>query len=165
MDFINISREVVLSLEGNDKIRILKNSVKSPVLLTEEQKRKKILELELSYAFHSSQNDTIDYLKKAFKAEDDGIIKKVPKSKYFCIETVEDVTVLKYGNTEISPSMLGLAEKVGIVGYWDHSNLIICCSKEYKQIMNKIISMLKPFKSKFEVRMDSWGPNLKIVAI
>ena len=163
MDFLDISGEVEILLEGNEKMRFLKKSIKTPFIPSEEQIQKKILGIELSYSFYRWQDNEISRIKKAFGADKDGIIRKMPKG--FIIETFEDICILKYGSREIAPGMLGLTEKVGITGYWDNANIIICILKKYEPLFNNIQKMFRKNGGKFDIRLDSWGPNFRIISL
>ena len=162
MEFLHISREIVFFLEGEDKMRFPKKSIKSPFVPSEEQLQKKIWGIELPYYFDRNQDSSIEQIRKSFGAMD-GIIRRVPKS--FEIHTIGDMTIFKYGTTEIVPSMLGLTDKVGVTGYWDKSNIIICCLNNYEKLINSIKEKFKTGQGKFCIRLDDWGPNLRIMSL
>ena len=161
MDFLYISPEVKILFEDNEELRILKKQIHSHTKISEEQCKKRIIEIELSNAFYRHQDNQISYLKKAFKMSHDGVINEIPKT--YSIETVDNVRILKIGITEITPSMLGLAEKVGVVGYWDNANIIICVSEQYKLLFENIRQLFICFQTRLKISKDSWGPNLKIM--
>lgn len=163
MDFLYISPEVKILFEDNEELRVLKKSIHSEIEISAEQCQKKVLEIELSNSFYRHQDNNILNLKKSFNMSADGVINKIPKNYY--IETVENVMILKIGNTEITPGMIGLAEKVGVVGYWDNANIIICVSKQYKSLFENIRRLFTCFQTRLKISCDSWGPNLKIIAM
>ena len=161
MDFLYISPEVKILFEDNEELRILKKQIYSHTKISEEQCKKRIIEIELSTAFYRHQDNQIIHLKKSFNMSHDGVINAIPKT--YRIETVDNVMVLKIGNTEITPSMIGLAEKVGVVGYWDNANIIICVSEQYKLLFENIRRLFVCFQTRLKISKDFWGPNLKIM--
>lgn len=164
VEFVHISGEVEITLEGNDKMRFLKNSIKSPFIPSEKQIQKRITAIELSYSFEPKQNCALQSLREDFYTTRNGVIRRIPKS--FEKHVIEDVIMLKYGNNDmVNGGLFGLAEKVGVSAYWNNSNLIICCSKKYEQIAKNIEELISSDKAKLEIRMTSWGPNLRIVSI
>lgn len=163
MDSIKISEEIMFRLEGDETISFSNSSLHPSRKPTEEQLRKKITGIQLSYANCGEQDGGVGPMKTAFGAGSDGIIKKVPKE--LTLDTKDDVTILKYGSTSISPRMFAIAKEVGIAGYWDDSNLIICSSKKYEPIIEKIIDFIQPNKAKFTFRGVFGGQNLMILSV
>lgn len=163
MDFYHVSDEIMFLLEGDETIRFSRSSLRPSILPTEEQLQKKVLGIQLSYAFCGEQDFGIDPMRRAFGADSDGIIKKVPSD--LKLETYEDVCVLKYGSTRLAPEMIPHAREVGAAGYWDDANLIICCSKKYEKIIESIIDFIQPKKAKFAFRTLFAGPNLMILSV
>lgn len=163
MDSTHVSEKIMFLLEGNENISFSNSSLHSSCEPTEEQLRKKVIGIQLSYAHCGEQDFGIAPMARAFGAGDDGIIKKVPKG--LALDTRDDVTILKYGSTSLSPRMLAIAKEVGMAGYWDDSNLIICSSKKYEPIIENIIDFIQPKKAKFAFRTVFAGPNLMILSV
>lgn len=161
MDSTQISEEIMFLLEGNENISFSNSSLRSSCEPTEEQLRKKVIGIQLSYANCGEQDFGVDPMKKAFGAGGNGIIKKMPKE--FVLDKREDVVILKYGETSLSPRMIEIAKKAGMAGYWDDSNLIICSSKKYEPIMEHIVDFIQPQKARFAFRSVFGGKNLMIL--
>lgn len=154
MNFKYVS-EIVVMTEGGAKIRFSENVKKLAVPY------EKIIGIEMlyneEYALHESGAAEI---KRAFGAENDSIVHKIPKN--FTFKTIESVGVLKYGNSEIAPEMLGLAKEIGIAGYWDDEEFVICFSNDYRQIAANIIKMVYSKKAKFEC---DCGKDFKLLSV
>lgn len=163
MDSTNVSEKIMFLLEGNETISFSNSSLHSSCEPTEEQLRKKVIGIQLSYAFCGEQDFGIAPMKRAFEAGSDGIINKVPNG--LTLDTQDDVIILKYGSTFLSPRMLAIAKEVGMVGYWDDSNLIICSSKKYEPIIENIIDFIQPKKARFAFRSVFGGSNLMILSV
>ena len=162
MDSSHVSEEIMFLLEGGETIsfsRMASSESKKP---TVDQIQKSILGVQLSYACCGEQDFGIAPMAEAFGANSKGVIKKIPRD--FRLHTMNDILVLKYGDTYISPKMFDMAKSAGIVGYWDDANLIICASKEYEAIVRNMRKFIKPKKAKFAFR-TVFGPNLMIMAI
>ena len=161
--FCYVSDEIMFLLEGNETIRFSRSSLRPSILPTEEQLQKKVLGIQLSYAFCGEQDFGIEPMRRAFGAGSNGIIKKIPKD--FKLETYEDVYVLKYGSTILAPEMIPHTREVGAAGYWDDANLIICCSKKYEKLIKNIAAFIQPKKAKFAFRTLFSKPNLMILSV
>lgn len=121
--------------------------IPSAIPYAEEMLEEDIKGVHLSYQFCSEQDFGIIPIQRAFGATKDGIITKIPSG--FTVDSASDVSILKYGNTPISPGMYGYARKFGVVGYWDQENLIFCASKKYETIIFKLIDFFTPNKVRF----------------
>lgn len=163
MDSTYVSEEIMFLLEGNETISFSNSLLHSSQKPTEEQLRKKIIGIQLSYAFCGEQDFGIEPMAKAFGASSNGIIKKVPKG--FTLRYANDVAILKYGSTSLSPRMIEIVKEVGVAGYWDDANLIICASREYESIIEHVIDLIQPKKAKFAFRTVFGGHNLMILSV
>ena len=164
MDSSHVSEEIMFLLEGEETILFSRTSLAKSQKPTEEQLRKDIIGVQLSYAYCGEQDFGIDPMARAFGATPKGVINQIPKD--FNVYTQEDTVVLKYGSTSISPRMFDMAKEAGIVGYWDDANLIICASKEYEAIVKNMRKFIKPKKAKFAFRTVFGGRrNLMILAV
>lgn len=163
MDSTCVSPEIMFLLEGNETISFSSSSLHSSQKPAEDQLRKKVIGIQLSYAHCGEQDFGIAPMARAFGVGDDGIIKKVPKG--LTLDTRDGVTILKYGSTSLSPRMLTIAKEVGMAGYWDDSNLIICSSKRYEPIIESIIDFIQPQKAKFAFRTVFGGRNLMVLSV
>lgn len=162
MDSTHVSEKIWIRLEGDETVLFSNDSIVPSYLPTEEQLRKKITGVQLSCPFYGKQAFGIEPLKTAFGAEKNGIIKKIPNE--LTLDMQDDVVILKYGTTFLSSRMISIAKIVGMSGYWDDSNLIICSSKEYEPIIENIIDFLQPQKVAFAFRTILGGPNLMIIS-
>lgn len=163
MDSYHVSNEIMFLLDGNETVSFSMNSFSKSQKPTEEQMRKDILGVQLSYAACGEQQFGIEPMAKAFDATPKGVITQIPKD--FNVYTEENFIILKYGNDSISPRMFDMAKEFGIVGYWDDANLIICASKEYEEIIKNTRKFIKPKKAKFAFRTVFGGRNLMILAV
>ena len=163
MDSTHVSEKIMFLLEGNETISFSNSSLHSSCKPTKEQLRKKVIGILLSYAYCGDQDFGIDPMARAFGVGSDGIMKKVPKG--LTLDTQDDVTILKYGSTSLSPRMIAIAKEVGISSYWDDSNLIFCSSKKYEPIIENIIDFIQPKKAKFACRTSFEGPNLMVLSV
>lgn len=163
MDSTHVSPEIMFLLEGNETISFSSSVLHTSIKPTEEQLQKKIIGIQLSNASCGEQAFGIDPMARAFGAGSDGIINEVPKD--LTLDTQENVVILKYGSTFLSPRMLEIAKEVGVAGYWDDENLIICASKEYESIIKKVIDFIQPKKAKFAFRTVFGGRNLMVLSV
>ncbi len=163
MDSTHVSEEIMFLLEGDETILFSSSSLYSSIKPTEEQLRKKIIGIQLSCSYCGEQYFGIQPMARAFGAGSNGIINKVPKD--LTLDTQGDVVILKYGPTSLSFRMLEIAKEVGVVGYWDDGNLIICASKEYESIIEHVIDFIQPKKAKFAFRTVFGGRNLMILSV
>ena len=60
--------------------------------------------------------------------------------------------------------MLSVAKKIGMSGYWNDSNLIICASSQYLPIILSIIEFIQSQRAVFAFKITSSGKNLMIVS-
>ena len=72
---------------------------------------------------------------------------------------------MKFGADVPHPRMLKIAKEVGVAGYWDDANLIICASKQYESIIEHVIDFIQPKKAKFAFRTVFGGRNLMILSV
>lgn len=164
MDSTFISEEILFLLEGEECISFSNTSLHPSQLPTEEQLRKNIIGIQLSYANCGEQDGGIAPLAEAFGFGSKGIIRKIPKD--FRVTEQEDVFVLKHGSISISSRMFEIAKKFGVAGYWDEANLIICASKEYEPILRAVLAFIQPEKAKFAFRsLPFGGRNLMIKSV
>lgn len=100
--------------------------------------------VRLSYAFRGEQDVSIKPLLDALGVTDDyGLITKVP------LETGEEdgARFIKYGrDSKLNDNTIQAAKKVGIIGYWDDPNLMICAAPEYDFVIDSISKMFTPKK-------------------
>lgn len=162
MDSTNVSERIWIRLEGDETLLFSNDSIVPSYLPTKEQLRKKVTGVQLSCPFHGKQTFGIEPLKKAFGVGQNGIIKKIPNA--LTLDMQDDVVTLKYGSACLWPHIISIAKVVGMSGYWDDSNLIICSSKEYEPIIENIIDFLKSQKAAFAFRTIWGGPNLMIIS-
>ncbi len=163
MDSTHVSEEIMFLLEGNETISFSSSSITPSCKPTEDQIRKKVIGIQLSYAYCGEQDFGIDPMARAFGTNSDGVIQKVPNG--LTLDTENDVTILKYGRTTLSPRMIAIAKEIGMAGYWDDSNLIICAAKEYETIIENVIDFIQPNKVRFAFRTVFAGPNFMILSI
>ncbi len=163
MDYTHVSGQFMVRLEDGTSLMFSNSSLTPSCLPTEDQIQKKIIGIQWSYAFCGEQNFGIEPMEIAFDAKSDRIIKQIPKE--LTVDTQDDVSILKYGHTSISPLMLESAKEVGMVGYWDDSNFIICASQKYEPIIENIIDFIEPYKVKFGFRTVFGGQNLMIIPV
>ena len=159
MFFTDVSEKIWIRLERNETLLFSNDSAIPSCLPAEEQLRKKVTGVQLSYC--GKQTLGIDPLKRAFGVSSDGIIKKIPNE--LTLDIQDDVVILKYGTTRLSPRIISIAQSVGMSGYWDDSNLIICSSRKYEPIIENIIDFIQPLKTRFAFRTIFDGPNLMIL--
>lgn len=162
MDSTHVSEKIWIRFEGNETVLFSSDSAFPSRLPTKKQLRKKVTGIQLSYEFCSEQKSGIVPLKKAFGAESSCIIQKIPNE--LSLDIQKDVIVLKYGTTHLSPRLISIAKAIGMSGYWDDSNLIICTSTEYSPIMFSIIDFMQPQKAVFAFKAISGGQNLMIIS-
>ena len=163
MDSTHVSPKIMFLLEGNETISFSSSSLHSSQKPAEDQLRKKVIGIQLSYAHWGEHHGGIEPMARAFGAYPDGIIMEVPKA--LTLDTQNDVTILKYGSDVPHPRMLEIAKKVGVAGYWDDSNLIICASNEYESIIKHVIDFIQPQKAKFAFRTVFGGRNLMVLSV
>lgn len=162
MDSTHVFEKIWIRLEGDETILFSNDYIVPSFLPTEEQLRKKVTGIQLSCPFYEKKDFGIEPLKKAFGAEKNGIIKKIPNELILDIQ--EDIVIFKYGTIHIFPTMISIAKTVGMSGYWDDLNLIICSSREYEPIIRNVIYFIQPQKSAFAFRNIFGGPNLMIIS-
>lgn len=163
MDYAHISPEILFLLEGEESISFANVSWKEACLPTEEQIRKKVIGVQLAYACCGEHHGGIQPMAQAFAATSkNGIIKKLPKN--FNCYTKDNMTILKYGNEDVS-KLAKIAKEVGVAGYWDDNNLIICSTEQYKPIVQNTKGLMQPQKAKFAFRTVFGGRNLMILAV
>lgn len=163
MDSTHILEEIMFLLEENETISFSSSSLHSSQKPTENQLRKKVIGIQLSYAHCGEHHGGIEPMARAFGAYPDGVITEV--SKALTLDTKNDVAVLKFGSDVPHPRMLEIAKEVGVTGYWDDANLIICASKEYESIIEHVIDFIQPKKAKFAFRTVFGGRNLMILSV
>lgn len=128
-----------------------------------EETRKTVIGVQFDHVACGEQAFGIDDILNGFGADSNGIIKKIPEE--LTLTTQDNVTILKYGRTEAHPLMIGSTSKLGVLGYWDYSNFIICASNEYSHILKSLIVLLQSKKAKFAFRSAFGGKNLLILSI
>ena len=163
MDPSHVSEEIMFLLDGKETFLFSRTSPEESQKPTEEQLRKDIIGVQLSYAYCGEQDFGIEPMARVFGATPNGVIHQIPKE--LNVYTQEDTIVLKYGSIRISPHMFDMAKRAGIVGYWDYANLVICASMEYEEIIKNVQKFIKPKKAKFAFRTVFGGRNLMILAI
>ncbi len=163
MDSTHVSPEIMFLLEGNETISFSSSSLHSSQKTAENQLRKKVIGIQLSYAHCGEQHGGIEPMARAFGAYPDGIITEVPKT--LTLYTQNDVIILKYGSDVPHQRMLEIAKEVGVAGYWDDANLIICASNKYESIIKHVIDFIQPQKAKFAFRTVFGGRNLMILSV
>lgn len=163
MDKHNISRQIFFLLEGMETISFSTTSLHPSVLPDESQLNMKVTGIQLSYAYCGEQQFGIVPMARAFGAEPKGFITKVPKE--LTLTEQSDVTIMKFGPAFIAPEMIEITRNVGMTGYWDSSNLIICSSEKYKSIIKNAFDFIKPNKAKFAFKTIFGGPNLMILKV
>ena len=161
MDSTHVSERIWIRLEGDETVLFSNDSIVPSYLPTEEQLRKKITGVQLSCPFYGKQSFGIEPLERAFGASSNGIIQKIPNE--LTLDMQDDVVILKYGSTCLSPRIISIAKTVGMSGYWDDSNLIICSSKVYEPIIENVIDFLQPQKVAFVFTTIFGWPNLMII--
>lgn len=148
MDARYVSEVTRFRLDDRSILTFSRAPLEHSVLPTKGMLKRKITGVLLDYAFCGEQDFGINPLKEAFGAtNNDGIITKIPSG--FTVDTAGDVSVLKYGDTSISPGMYGYARRFGVAGYWDKENLIFCASKKYEAIILNLIDFFEPYKVRF----------------
>ena len=157
----HVSEKIWIRLERDETLLFSNDSAIPSCLPSEDQLRKKVTGIQLSYAFNEKQTLGIDSLKRAFGVSSDGIIQKIPNE--LTLDIQDDVVILKYGTVPISPRMISISKMVGMSGYWDDSNLIICSSRKYEPIIENIIDFIQPLKTRFAFRTIFDGPNIMIL--
>lgn len=162
MDSTHVSERIWIRLEGDETLLFSNDSIVPSYLPTKKQLRKKVTGVQLSCPFYGKQFSGIEPLKRAFGASSNGIIQKIPNE--LTLDIQDDVVILKYGTICLSPHMISIAKVVGMSGYWDDSNLIICSSKEYASIIKNIIDFIQPQKAAFAFRTIWESPNLMIIS-
>ena len=162
MDSTHVSERIWIRLEGDETVLFSNDSIVPSCLPTKEQLRKKVTGVQLSCPFYVKQFSGIEPLKRAFGASSNGIIKKIPNE--LTLDIQDDVVILKYGTIYLSPHMISIAKVVGMSGYWDDSNLIICSSKEYESIIKNVADFIQSPKAVFAFRNFFGGPNLMIIS-
>lgn len=139
MDPSKFSRKITFELVSGDKIIFERFNEPTPVITT-KQLHEDIASIEFSYAFCGEQDFGIERLANSFEANP--IISKLPDD--FIIKKTGSIYILSHGiyvsNSEISK----MTNKHGFIGYWDDANLVMCASKEYKEIIEKVYSFMKP---------------------
>ena len=155
----DVSEKIWIRLERNETLLFSNDSAIPSCLPSEEQLRKKVTGVQLSYCGKKTLG--IDPLKRAFGVSSDGIIQKIPNG--LTLDIQDGVVILKYGTTRLSPRIISIAKTVGMSGYWDDSNLIICSSRKYEPIIENIIYFIQPLKTRFAFRTIFDGPNLMIL--
>ena len=162
MDFTHLSDKIWIRLDEKDII-LFSNDPEFPSCLpTREQLRKRVTGIQLSCSSCSKQQIGIEPLKKAFGAESSCIIHRLPNELLLDIQ--DDIIILKYGSANISQHMLSVAKKIGMSGYWNDSNLIICASSQYLPIILSIIEFIQSQRAVFAFKITSSGKNLMIVS-
>lgn len=144
-----ISEDISFTLEGNEVITFSSLPYIPSLIPTEDQLRKKIVGIKFGYSRSIGSLHDMNLLKRGFRIEsDDGIIKRVPTE--FKAIMQNGVVTLRYG-TEIIPSDLyEIAKKVGVIGYCDYRNMIICATNKYSRIIYNSIEFIKPYEVSFK---------------
>lgn len=171
MDTGSISQQVLIQLEGRKTIGFNYGFPPCDEIIQEYlRNRKKIVGIQLSYSRYftahgrcSEQSMGIEPLKYAFGAKTDGTITKVPHE--FTLDTQDGIHILKCGPREIPPAAIKAAEESGISGVWDNEDLIILAREEYKELLEKILDFIEPFKVRLQLGSYLGGSNLMIVCI
>lgn len=161
MDFSYVSEHTVVLFEGKEQIAFSKYSEEANPNV--EDTRKKVVGILLEYAYCGEQDFGIERMAKAFSAEDDGIIKKVPNG--LTLDVQDGVAILRYGYKTADDQMIKGTKKAGILGYWDDENLMICASSEYSHIIESLIDMIQPNKARFAFQRTFAGSNLLVLTI
>lgn len=165
MDIIHVSEEVKITLreEKRENILFLNYPLREESEPIKEKFKRKIRGVQLSYAYCREQDFGIEPMQRAFGAYPNGIITKIPDN--FIVEEREEVVILKYGNTSIPSRMTEMAKNIGMVGYWDDDNLIICTSKENKQIIEGIYESIRTNKAKFTLTKERIGGQDLVIQV
>ena len=92
------------------------------------------------YLAASSEKQNLTNLKMAFSTLEDGTIRNVP------LEIAEEgeIRAIKCGNVTLNEEMTAEAIRVGIIGFFNSSNVIICAAPEYGFVIDSIMSFIKP---------------------
>lgn len=163
MDSTHVSPEIMFLFEGNETISFSSSSLSASQKPDENQLRKKVIGVQLAYADCGEHHGGIEPMARAFGAYPDGIITEVPKT--LTLDTQNDVTILKYGSAVPHRRILEIAKEVGVAGYWDDANLIICASNKYESIIKHVKDFIQPQKAKFAFRTVFGGRNLMILSV
>lgn len=128
----------------------------------------KIVAIQLSYAHCEEQDHGISRIARAFKADSNGIITRLPRSKKFSFDEKHGFGILKFGRTSVDNSMFNTAMETGISGYWDDSTLIMVSSPEYTSLLKGTFDFVKPYAVQFtfkKTRNDPDKKNLRILKV
>ena len=164
MNYDLISPKICFYMKNGDTLifkRFLRNGEEKPQI---ERCKGEIDGILLGYAFCGEQDFGIRELAKAFDAlNEDCIIKKVP------LEIVEEqgVRAIKYGeNVCLNKDMIRGAKQIGVIGYWDNANFIICAAPDYGFIIDSIKEFIRPNHVAFTFERTFGGRgNLVIIAV
>lgn len=156
MEYSHVSNYLWIRLEENELICFTQNEKESK-LPSKEQVQKRVTGIEIAYACCGEQDFGIEPLLTAFHAKKDGQIQEIPET--LSLKKQEKIWILKYGNTFFDPRMLSLTKEVGMTGYWDKENIVICASEPYEEIIKNIVVFLERKRAKFTFK----GPNLMII--
>ena len=117
----------------------------------------------MDYAFCGEQDFGIDDIQTAFDATDNDMIIKKDSTK---IVTSKTAKAIMYGDVTLNNTLAKEANRVGLIGYWDKSNFIICAGKNYSFIIDEIKSMIVPKHCRFGFTQGFMGRgNLVILKI
>lgn len=119
----------------------------------------------LEYACCGEQDFGIEPMAKHFGVtEKNGTITKIPNNLE--IVKLDGVSAIKFGNyAELDSSVVEETKKIGVLGYWDDANFIICASPEYGCVIDSIYNMFKPKQVRFGLSRSFGGYNLLILSI
>ena len=165
MEMRHVSPELYLLTEDGKMLEFLRKRNEDEKNPTPDECRGPLKGVSLSYAFCGEQDFGIGPLAKMFGAanESEGIITKIPEE----LEIIEfdGVKAIKIGRyVELDSDMVEETKKVGIIGYWDNSQFIICASPEYEFVIDSIREMFKPNQVRFAHDRYLWGCSLLIFA-
>ena len=150
MDQSKLSPEVSFLMKNGQPVtfkRFRRNGEKIPSV---EECKDILTGITLSYAFCGEQDYGIRPLAKAFGAlNDEFIIKKVPLE----IIKVDGFKAIKYGeDVKLDFDVIRAAQQAGVVGFWNHANVMICAAPEYAFLIDSINEMMKPKQVRFAIK-------------
>ncbi len=107
----------------------------------------------------------IRIMEERFGVNEKGLeINKLPKD--FEVVESQGVKAIRTGGYMcLDNEMIDVTNKAGIVGMWDFEEFIICASKEYSFVIDAILEMIKPEKTRLDLEKLSDGFRFTIYSI